>query len=44
MLEEVIEGRIEGKRPRGRKRIGMQEELKEGSFVEMKRRADNRFE
>ena len=32
------------KRPRGRPRIGMLEELKEGSFEKMKRRAENREE
>jgi len=33
LLKEVIEGRIEGKRPRRRPRIGMLEELKEESFA-----------
>jgi len=33
---------MEGRMPRGRKRIGMLEELKEGSFMIMKRRAENR--
>ena len=42
LLREVIEGRMEGKRPRGRPRIGMLDELKEGSFGDMKRRAENR--
>ena len=42
LLREVIEGRIEGKRLRGRPRIGLLEELKEGSFGDMKRRAENR--
>ena len=41
-MKDVLEGRMEGKRPRGRKRIGMLEELKEGSFKIMKRRARNR--
>ena len=39
LLREVIEGRMEGKRPRGRPRIGMLEELKKGSFRDIKRRA-----
>jgi hypothetical protein len=42
LLREVIEGKMEGKRPRGRPRIGMLEELKEGSYGEMKRRAEDR--
>ena len=45
LLREVIEGKMEGRRPRGRPRMGMLEELKEGSsFVDMKRRAENRGE
>ena len=39
-----MEGKMVGKRPRGRPRIGMLEELKEGSFEKMKRRAENREE
>src|ERR1051325_2092794 len=31
LLKLVLEGRMEGKRPRGRQRIGMIDELKEGS-------------
>ena len=38
----VLEGRLKGKRPSRRKRIGMPEELKEGFFIIMKRRAENR--
>jgi len=33
---------MEGRMPRGRKRIGMLEELRDGSFTIMKRRAENR--
>ena len=42
LLKEVIEGRIDGRRPSGRKRIGMLSELKEDGYAKMKRRADNR--
>jgi hypothetical protein len=42
LLREVIEGKMDGKRQRGRPRIGMLEELKEGSFAQMKRRAEDR--
>ena len=42
LMREVMEGRIIGKRPRGRPRIGMLEELKEGSYEEIKRRAQDR--
>ena len=42
LLKVVIEGRIDGRRPRGRKRIGMISELKEDGHANMKRRADNR--
>ena len=44
LLREVIEGKMDGKRSRGRPRIGMLDELKEGSYQQMKRRADNRSE
>jgi len=33
---DVIEGKMNGKRPRGRPRIGMLDELKEGSYQQMK--------
>ena len=33
-----------GKRPRGRPRAGMMDELMEGSYVKMKRRAEGREE
>ena len=42
LLKEVIEGRIDGRRPKGRKRIGLLSELKEDGYANMKRRADNR--
>ena len=44
LLREVIEGKMDGKRSRGRPRIGMLDELKEGSYQQMKRRAGNRSE
>ena len=45
MLKEVIEGRMTGKRPRDRKRLGMLNEfLKEVSYVELTRKAENRKE
>ena len=44
LMKEVMEGRMEGKRPRGRMRFGMLEELNEGTYEEIKRRAENRVE
>src|SRR6218665_573827 len=45
LLKEGIEGRMIGKRPRGRKRVGMLNEfLKEASRAELKRKAENRKE
>ena len=45
LLKEVIEGRMIGKRPRGRKRLGMLNEFrKEASYAELKRKAENRKE
>ena len=44
LLREVIEGKMDGKRSRGRPRIGMLDELKEGSYLQMTRRAENRSE
>ena len=41
LLKLVPEGRMEGQRPRGRPRIGMIDELKEGSYVNMKRMAED---
>ena len=40
LLKTVMEGRMEGKRGRGRPRIGMIDELKEGSYVNMKRKTE----
>jgi exonuclease III len=42
LMREVLEGRMIGKRPRGRPRMGMLEELKEDSYEGMKRRAQDR--
>ena len=44
LLRDVMEGRMMRKRPRGRPRAGMMDELMEGSYVEMKRRAEGREE
>src|SRR6218665_2837020 len=45
LLREVIEGRMIGKRPSGRKRLGMLNEfLKESSYAELKTKAKNRKE
>ena len=42
LLRDVLEGRMMGKRVRGRPRIGMLDELMESSFVKMKRREEAR--
>jgi hypothetical protein len=42
LLKLALEGRMEGKRKRGRPRMGMIDELKEGSYVSMKRSAEDR--
>src|SRR5215470_8220200 len=42
LMLEVMEACMEGKRGRGRKRIGMLEELMVESYEEMKRKAQNR--
>src|SRR6218665_4174399 len=45
LLREGIEGRMIGKRPRGRKRLGILNEfLKESSYAELKRKAENKKE
>jgi hypothetical protein len=44
LLRDVMEGKMEGKRPRGRRRMGMIDELKGDSYGAMKRRAENREE
>jgi hypothetical protein len=43
LLKLVLEGRMVGKKPRGRPRMGMIDDLKEGSCTEMKRRAEDRY-
>jgi len=40
LLKDVIEGKMEGKRTRGRRRIGMNDELMEGRYGQMKKRAE----
>ena len=42
LKKDVMEGRLVGRRMRGRLRIVMFDELKEGSYVQMQRRAENR--
>ena len=42
LLKKVIEGRMERKRARERPRLGMLDEIKMGSYVDMKRRTDDR--
>ena len=42
LFRDIMEGRMEGKRTRGRKRLGMIDELKEDSYEMMKRRAEDR--
>lgn len=44
LLKEVIEGRMEGKRSRGRPRLGMLDDLKFHSYVDMKRKTEDREE
>lgn len=41
-MRDVIEGRMEGKRTRGRPRTGMLNELIEKSYPDMKRKAQDR--
>jgi len=42
LLKNVIEGRMEGKRTGGRRRIAMINELMEGTYEQMKRIAEDR--
>ena len=42
MLKEIIQGRMEGKRTRGRPRFGMLSDLITSSYGEMKREAEDR--
>jgi len=44
MLPNVLEGRMKGKRPRGRKRIKMVDGIMNGTYAQMKRRAEDREE
>ena len=44
LMLEVMEGRMEGRRGRGRKRIGMLKDMIETSYAEMKRKAQDRSE
>jgi len=42
LLKDVIEGRMEVKRTRGRSRIGMIDKLMEGTYGHMQRRVEDR--
>lgn len=42
LMLEVMEARMEGKRGRGRRRLGMLEDLMEKSYADMKRKAQDR--
>ena len=42
LMKEVLEGRMEGKRTRGRPRLGMLDDLITHSYVDMKRRTEDR--
>src|SRR5437899_95157 len=42
LLKEVIEGRMEGSKPRGRPRLGMLDDLITVSYVSLKRKTENR--
>src|SRR5438034_11383836 len=42
LLKEGIEGRMEGSKPRGRPRLGMLDNLITASYVDMKRKAEDR--
>ena len=42
LLKQVIKSRMEGKRVRGRPKMGMLHELMERSYLDMKRRAEDR--
>ena len=41
LLKEVIEGRMEGSKARGRPRLGMQDDLVTFSYVDLKRKAED---
>jgi len=42
MLRIVLEGRMKGKRSRGRKRIKIVDDIMTGTYAQMKRRAEDR--
>jgi len=42
LLMDVMKGKMQERRPRGRPRIGMLNELNKGSYGQMKRRAEDR--
>jgi len=42
LLKNVIEGRMVGKKPRGRPRMDIIDDLKEGCYAELKRRTEDR--
>ena len=42
LLKLVLEGRMEGKKGRGRPRLGMIDDLKQGSYENMKRKSEDR--
>jgi len=44
LFKDVLKGRMEGKRTRGRRRIGMIDELMEGTYRQMKKRAEDRVD
>jgi len=44
MLRTVLEGRLKGKRTRGRKRIKILDDIMTGTYAQMKRRAEDREE
>jgi len=44
MLRTVLEGRMKGKRPRGRKRIKMVDDIMTDTYAQMKRSAEDREE
>ena len=42
LMKLVLEGRTEGKRPRGRPRMGMIDDVLDETYGDMKRKAENR--
>jgi len=41
-MKLVLEGRMDGKRPRGRPRMGMVDDVLDETYGNMKRKAENR--